>query len=271
MEIDEQLTRPAAHRAKEQRGIHAMELGGALLRHLADAGRPLSGADLSAAANVPLNQVFTYMVSLVRSGLVRRDAVTHRYEPGPLSFSLGLHALTQLSPLRETLRCAAALASGQNQAALVAIWADRGPTVVQYFGPDIYVNTGMHVGTVMSIAHSSTGRLFAAWMPKDQIAEMLARDMARRRSPELGTSQSVTDELLHDIRSRGLARTLGVPIPGVDSLSVPIFDRDRSIAVALTVYGPSGKIDVEWEGEVARRLSALSATLSLPAAASVST
>jgi DNA-binding IclR family transcriptional regulator len=258
----EPIVGPAAREAKEQRGIHAMEVGGTLLRHLADVGEPVTMAALSAATNVPLNQVFTYMVSLVRTGLVRRDALTHSYEPGPLSLNLGLSALAQLPLLQETVRRATDLASEANQGLLVAIWADRGPTVVRYVGPDIYMHTGLHVGAVMSIAHSSTGRLFAAFMPKEEVGPLLDREISKRSKVARTQSTELLDDLLLDIRQKRLARTMGLPIPGIDSLSAPIFNRAGKAELAVTVFGPSEAIDVSWDGSVAQRLSVLTSELS---------
>jgi DNA-binding IclR family transcriptional regulator len=262
MEAKKAVQELAAKGPKEQRGIHAMEVGGTLLRHLADAGQPVSMAALSAATNVPLNQVFTYMVSLVRTGLVRRDVMTQSYEPGPLSLNLGLRALAQLPLLKETMRRVVDLAGEANRGVFVAIWADRGPTVVRYLGPDIYVHTGLHVGAVMSIAYSSTGRLFAAFMPRHAIDPMLQRDVAKRSGVSGPQATGVIDELLLDIRQRCLARTTGLPIPGIDSISAPVFNQAGELALAVTVFGPSGSIDGSRDGCVAERLSALTSELS---------
>ena len=248
----EPIEGPAARGTKEQRGIHAMEVGGTLLRHLADAGEPVTMAALSAATNVPLNQVFTYMVSLVRTGLVRRDALTHSYEPGPLSLNLGLSALAQLPLLQETVRRATDLVSEANQGLLVAIWADRGPTVVRYVGPDIYMHTGLHVGAVMSIAHSSTGRLFAAFMPKEEVGPLLDREISKRSKAARTQSTEALDDMLLDIRQKRLARTMGLPI----------LNRAGKAELAVTVFGPSEAIDVSWDGSVAQRLSVLTSELS---------
>jgi DNA-binding IclR family transcriptional regulator len=247
---------------KVQRGIHAMEVGGDLLRCLADAGQPISMAALSAASDLPLNQVFTYLVSLVRTGLARRDPMTNRYEPGPLALKLGLHALAQLSPLRETFRRLNELAKGANHGAFVAIWTDRGPTVIRYQCPDAYMHTGLHVGAVMSVAHSSTGRLFAALLPTDEVRGLMKRDLAKRDGTSEAEEDELVDYLLTDVRTRHLSRTMGLPIPGIDSMSAPIFDNVGTPILAVTVFGPSSAIDISWEGETARALLQLTTELS---------
>lgn len=257
MQTDTNTTNIAPTRAKVQRGIHAMEVGGTLLQHVADAGRPVSMIGLSAATNLPLNQVFTYMVSLVRSGLVRRDTMTHRYEPGPLALRLGLCALQQLYPVHQTIESEMSFVKDESQALFVAVWTEHGPTVVQYHGPEMYLHVGLHVGSVMSLAHSSTGRLFCAYMPRRTIEPLLER--------ELGETERAGDAHAHffaHIRHRRLSRTRGVPIPGVDSLSTPVFDSAGQIRLALTVFGPSNSFDTSEEGRAARGLLGLAETLS---------
>ncbi len=259
METNLSLKHGAQKPAKAQRGIHAMEVGGALLRRIANAGRPISMIELSIAADLPLNQVFTYMVSLVRTGLVRKDATTHCLEPGPLALRLGLTALHQVSPLQETVKLARALVSNENHAVFVAIWTEHGPTVVQYHGPEMYVHVGLHVGSVMSVAHSSTGRLFSAYLPKEAIAPILVRELG---TSDGGARELELDHILDEVRRLGLARTYGLPIPDVDSLSAPIFNESGQIILAVTIFGPSSSLDTSEHGEVRGRLRKLSCELS---------
>jgi len=262
MGADEPVIEQHSGASKEQRGIHSMEVGGRLLRLLADAGQPLSMGALSSAANLPLNQVFTYVVSLMRTGLIKRDAVTHCYEPGPLSRTLGLHALSQLSPLREALRRAIEIAAATKHGVLVAVWGDRGPTLVQYVSPEVPLHTGMHVGAVMSMAHTSTGRIFAAYIPATTVDPMLASDIQKRDGNTSGLTSEELEELLLETRRRGLARTEGLPIPGVDSLSAPVFNGAGEIVLAVTVFGETGAMDMAWEGDPAKALTSLARELS---------
>jgi DNA-binding IclR family transcriptional regulator len=207
METNQPHDHGALKPAKAQRGIHAMEVGGALLQRIANAGRPISMIELSIAADLPLNQVFTYMVSLVRTGLVRKDVTTHCLEPGPLALRLGLTALHQVSPLQKTVRLARALVTNENHAVFVAIWTEHGPTVVQYHGPEMYVHVGLHVGSVMSVAHSSTGRLFSAYLPKEAIAPILVRELG---VSDGGARELELDDILAQVRRGGFAQTSAV-------------------------------------------------------------
>lgn len=75
---------------KKQRGIQSVEVGGRLLQALARQREPLGLTELAGEAQLSSAQAHTYLVSLTRLGLVKRDALTGNYEPGPLSLRLGL-------------------------------------------------------------------------------------------------------------------------------------------------------------------------------------
>jgi DNA-binding IclR family transcriptional regulator len=68
--------------------------------------------------------------------------------------------------------------------------------------------------------------------------------------------------LVNDIRQAGLARALGNPLPGIDALSVPVFDHSGNITLALTSLGPSSLFDASADGPIARALLDCAAAIS---------
>lgn len=239
---------------KEQRGIQSMEVGGRFLQYLADAGEPVTLAELSARSGIPTNQVFTYMVSLLRTGLVKRDPVTSKYEPGPLSLRLGLHALRLMPPVRKAMEPALELATRTEQSVLLATWGDLGPTVLQSIEPAASLHAGVHVGTIMSLAHSTTGRVFAAYKKEAEFEDRLKVDLGSQRPEGENITQAQFRDILADIRKRGLARGEGMPIPGINSISAPVFDSNKEIVLVLTLFGVAGNFDVSWKGLLASSL-----------------
>ncbi|SAL00171.1 IclR family transcriptional regulator [Caballeronia calidae] len=239
---------------KEQRGIQSMEVGGRFLQYLADAGEPVTLAELSARSGIPTNQVFTYMVSLLRTGLVKRDPVTSRFEPGPLSLRMGLHALRMVPAVRNAMQPSIDLATKVEQSVLLAAWGDRGPTVLQSIEPAASLHAGIHVGTVMSLAHSTTGRVFAAFKEAPQLDQLVKNDIGAQTPEGELLSGTQFENILADIRKRGLARGEGMPIPGINSISAPVFDGSGEIVLVLTLFGVAGTFDVAWKGTLATSL-----------------
>ncbi|XUH15089.1 IclR family transcriptional regulator domain-containing protein [Bordetella pertussis] len=69
-------------------------------------------------------------------------------------------------------------------------------------------------------------------------------------------AQEDYERQLSEIRSRGISRTLGSPIPGIDAFCAPVFDSMGHIAAGLLVMGPSATFDSDWDGQIATRLHA---------------
>jgi DNA-binding IclR family transcriptional regulator len=65
-----------------------------------------------------------------------------------------------------------------------------------------------------------------------------------------------------DIRARGIANSLGARRSGLNALSVPVFDSDGQVVVAVTVLGMAPRFDADMAGPLAGQMLALSAELS---------
>ena len=85
----------SASPVKTQRGIQSVEVAGRLLQALAAARQPLPLVALAAAAELSSAQAHTYLVSLLRLGLIKRTPGDGHYESGPLALRLGMARLAQ--------------------------------------------------------------------------------------------------------------------------------------------------------------------------------
>ena len=238
---------------KARRGIQSIEIGTELLialgRHIA----PMALRDLSKAAGVSVGKAHPYMVSFLKTGFVVQDG-SGRYELGPLALQLGLAKLQRLDPVKEASPLIEALAAETEQSVAIAVWGNQGPTVVRLEEPLHPLHVNLRTGTVMSLAHSATGRLFAAFMPPKLVEKLMAEDHARfngRRGPEDDLSQPQIEDLLFETRRHGMSRTIGHPIPGINAFCAPVFDSTSNLVLGITAMGPEATFDQAWDGAVA--------------------
>ena len=247
----------AADGGKTQRGIQSVEVGGRVLLALAQARAPLALSDLSAAADLAPGQAHAYLVSLSRLGLIKRDEVSGRYEPGPLSLRLGLLHLQNQPAFRAAVPRAAALAEAIGFSVAICIAGPQGPTIVRYEHAGFPLHVNLHVGTVMSLPATSTGRVFCAYLPGDPLDAMWANQSGAAQSTMTTAHEDAAFQaVLARIRARGLECSVDAPSPGISSLSAPVFDQNGRFALALTVIGSTGAIDVAADGPIARALLA---------------
>jgi DNA-binding IclR family transcriptional regulator len=145
----------------------------------------------------------------------------------------------------------------------VAVWGNFGPTVVRLEEPIQPMHVNLRTGTVMSLAYTATGRLFAAYLPPKVVEKMMIEDLARlggRGQPELSHAQ--IEKLLVETRRHGVSRTLGQPIPGIDAFCAPVFDSANHIVLGITAMGPQATFDSAWNGTVALPLKACALEIS---------
>lgn len=262
---DNAASAPAsASASRTQRGIQSVEVGGRLLRALADARGPLALSDLAASGDLPPGQAHAYLVSLTRLGLIKRDELSGRYEPGPLALRLGLLHLEHQPAFRAAVPHAAVLAQETGFSVAICIAGPQGPTIVRYEHGGLPLHVNLHVGTVMSLPGTSTGRVFCAFLPPERLQPMWTSQSASAEGSSAAQRsdnaeqdvQTAFEALLEGIRARGMERGVNAPTPGVSSLCVPVFDAHNQLCLALTAIGATGAIDVKWNGPVARAMRA---------------
>ena len=241
---------------KSRRGIQSIELGSGLLVQLARHVRPLALKDLAKAAGMTAGKAHPYMVSFLKVGFVTQTDAGH-YELGPLALQLGLTRLRRMDPVKEASQLIEDLATDTGQSVAVAVWGNLGPTIVRLEEPIEPLHVNLRTGTVMSLANTATGRLFAAYMPPKTVERLLSDELARLSygtADHTAAPHAPFETALAETREHGLSRSLGQPIPGIDALCAPVFDAEGHIVLGILVMGPAAKFDSGWNGSIATPL-----------------
>jgi DNA-binding IclR family transcriptional regulator len=249
---------------RNRRGIQSIEIGSALLQQLARHVRPLALKDLAKAAGMTAGKAHPYMVSFLKVGFVTQTEAGH-YELGPLALQLGLTRLRNMDPVKEASPVIEALARETGQSVAIAVWGNLGPTIVRLVEPVQPLHVNLRTGTVMSLANTATGRLFAANLPPKVVQRLLDDDLARfghGSARLMPLTKKTFEALLAETRRHGLSRTRGRPIPGIDALCAPVFDPAGHLVLGILAMGPSATFDSTWDGAVAKALKRAVAEIS---------
>ncbi len=250
--------------ARARRGIQSIEVGGQLLLALARTGAPMMLKDLAKAAGMVPAKAHPYLVSFGKLGLIEQDPVTGRYELGRLALELGLVSLQRLDPVRIATPEISALSVRTAQSGALAVWGTHGPTVIRFEESTRPIHVNLRTGTVMSLVNSATGQIFAAYLPP-KLTESLSRSELARTAEEDGSrppSWKQIETTLSDVRTRGIARAVGSPIPGINAFSAPVFDHTRNVVLAMTLLGPQNTFDAGWRSPIAQTLLESAAAVS---------
>jgi DNA-binding IclR family transcriptional regulator len=248
---------------KERRGIQSIEVGGTLLQALAAHGRPMALSDLARAAAMPPGRAHPYLVSFGKIGLVKQDSTTGHYWLGPTAIQLGLVSLQNLDTVREATPFALALAEQTRHSVALAVWGNHGPTIVRLIDPVYPLHVNLRTGTVMSLAGTSTGRIFAAYLPQQLIQESMQEDF-KRLGPDIARPLKPAELKLKldEVRRHGLSRSISNPTPGVNAFAAPVFDYSGNIVLSITLMGSADIFDTAWRGKEATAIKACAAEIS---------
>jgi len=234
----------AAAGREESSGVRAVERAADILTCLGKAELNLS----EIGKEVGLNKatVFRMLVSLERKGFVTKDESSGKYSldwgilglfSGVLYQSQGL--VKSAYPYMEKL------------------WKHTGETIT------LYVRKGLDrlciaelpsphplkytvgIGVTVPLHAGSPGKLILAYMPPEEIAEVLDHIELNRLTGKTITSREALLQELQSIREQGWATSFGERIEGVSSLSVPVTDRENRVVASLNILGPYVRLGEE--------------------------
>jgi DNA-binding IclR family transcriptional regulator len=255
---------PNSRRRKGRReplGIQSVEIAARILRALAEGGGALALRDLAAASGMHRGKVHRYLISLARAGLVTREPEFGTYGIGPLAISAGLAGLARLNPVRLAYEALPALRDKVEETVVLAVWGERGATVIALEDSARPVTLNVRVGSVLPLRTSATGRVFAAYLPEAIWRPVFAAE-AKRGSPRSSLSATSFARILAEVRREGMAAVAGTLIPGLNALAAPVFDQRGALVLVLGAVGRRETLAARSRGAAAAALKETAASLS---------
>ncbi len=241
---------------REPPGIQSVEIAARILRALAEGGGALALRDLAAATGMHRGKVHRYLVSLARAGLVSREADFGHYGIGPLAISAGLAGLNRLNPVRLAYEALPALRDRIGETVVLAVWGERGATVIALEDSARPVTLNVRVGSILPLRTSAIGRVFAAHLPEAVLRPVLAAQAKRSAAvPALARA-------LAAVRRDGVAAVEGTLIPGLNALAAPVFDQRGALVLVLGAVGRRETLSASPRGPAAAALREAAAALS---------
>ncbi|WP_416422573.1 IclR family transcriptional regulator [Pseudomonas sp. App30] len=244
---------PPATESNNKQKVRSAEVGTDILKALAELSPSTSLSRLAEHVQMPASKVHRYLQALIASGFAEQNPATNHYGLGREALRVGLAALGSLDVLKLAALPLSELRDELNQTCFLAVWGNRGATVVQVEAAVRAVTVVTQVGSVLPLLGSSTGLVFGAYLPARETLDLMHAE--GKASQELQATFAA-------IRENGLHHVHGLLLPGVDALSAPVFDALGRISAVLTVVGPTSMFHADEHGPAAQRLLAASQAVS---------
>ena len=226
-------------------GTQAVERAARLLTEIVDAPEPRSFSELSSTTGLAKSTTSRLLFALERSGLVRRDS-SGGYEPGEVFLRYAGRGGRELGLVELSREHLERLGSLTGETINLGV-ARRGHVeqLAQVDGRYIIGATSW-VGRPVPLHATALGKVFLAY----HVATLLAGRLARCTDKTITTRTALTAELA-EVRRRGYALAIDELEPGLVAVAAPVFRGDGSVVAALSVSGPSSRLNGRRLAEVA--------------------
>lgn len=246
------------------RGIQSIEIGFKILDFLRQTTKPVPLKAIAVGVNMKPTNVRYYLVSFVSVGIVRQDSDTGYYGLGPYALKLGVAALEQFDLFTTARPIMAELASKVGYTAFLAVWGNRGPTIVYRIeGSDNLPILELKIGSVLPLFRSAVGRNFFAHLPRDLTKNIMEQELKEIKkinsslvSKNIPKTIKEAEEMAKIIRENGVSKSSNGLIQHYSSLSAPIFDHTGFMVGAITIMGSVGQLDDSLDGKTVKFLKA---------------
>jgi len=223
--------------------VQSVARAAALLQVLGEANHPLTPAEISAALGVPRPTVYRLLQTLLSEGLVAQTGrafaigskvlwlAARRLEQLELR-AVGRPILTELRDRTGETVHLAVLEGGQ------VVYVDK----LESPGP---LRMASMVGRIFPAHSTALGKAMLAFLPTEQVTEILERHGLVRR-----TANTITDPKrfwaeLAAVRARGYAIDNIENEEGIRCVGAPIFDHTGAVAGAVSVSGSASAITLD--------------------------
>jgi len=255
---------PPAEGARQE--VRSLAVGAQVLRVLAAVNGPLPLAELARRSSMPGSKVHRYLAGFISAGLVRQVETTGHYDLGAFALEMGLAALRRLDVVELAGPVMMGLRGRLGETVSLTIWTHNGPTLVRWLDSDAPVSVTIRLGTVLPVTRSSNGLVFAAFLPPAMTEELVRAELDYAKAARSGngapTTRCALDALLDIVRANGIGTAANTVLPGISSLSAPVYGVAGALKAALTVVGVDSVFDNGPDGPAAHALRSAAAKLS---------
>ena len=225
-----------------------------LMSLLAEEGRPMTLAELTAQLQLPKVTVHRLCANLVAGGFLVRDLDERSFTIGPALRELAFNALNH-----GTLR-------GLRHAVLKTLVDQIGETCnfTTLDGAEVLyldrvearrpLRLTIDVGAHVPLHCSASGKLLLAHMPRRQRDTVIRRMALPALTAHTLTTPAALKAECEEILAQGFARDREEFVPGLIALAVPVRDAQQTVRATIAVHAPVSRLSM---AEAEARLDAL--------------
>ncbi len=205
----------------------------------------LGVTELSKRLKLHKNNVFRLLATLESRGYIEQNKATENYRLGLKSLELGQTFIKQMGLLRQAKPTLEKMVADCHETCYVAIFKEGHVVYLDMVETDMTVRVVSRVGSRLPSYCTAAGKIHLAYMSEDEINEILpGEEFKAYTKTTISTRKALREELIK-IAEQGYAIDNEELDVGVNCVAAPIRDYTRRIVGAVSISGPTMRLDDE--------------------------
>jgi DNA-binding IclR family transcriptional regulator len=220
---------------------HALDL----LEQFHDDVDELGVTELSKRLKLHKNNVFRLLATLESRGYIEQNKATENYRLGLKALELGQTFIKQMGLLRQAKPILEQIVEDCNETSYVAIYKENHTVYLDVVETNLTVRVVSRVGSRLPAYCTAAGKVHMAFMTDEELEDLLAETKFIQHTPSTISSAEALKTELAKVREQGYAFDDEELDPGVRCIAAPIRDYTRRIVGAISISGPSMRLNNE--------------------------
>ena len=203
----------------------------------------LGVTELSKRLKLHKNNVFRLLATLESRGYIEQNKATENYRLGLKALELGQTFIKQMGLLRQAKPILDYLVEKCNETSYVAIYKENHIVYLDVVETNLTVRVVSRVGSRLPAYCTASGKVHMAHMTDEELEELLSDMKFVQHTPTTLANREDLKAALVEVREQGYAIDDEELDLGVRCIAAPIRDYTRRIVGAISISGPSMRID----------------------------
>jgi DNA-binding IclR family transcriptional regulator len=238
--------------------IQSVDRAVALLKAVADSTTPPTVLELAHECGINRSTAWRLLRTLEYHGLVDRDAITQRYNMGYGAISIA-SAVTDDALVRRVRPLLEALAVRTGESVTLAVAKRFNLTYVDQVDPPNAIMPSW-LGKPLPLHATSGGKVFLAWLPSEERAAILPRELQRYTDRTI-TDREELDRELETVRRTGYAVCMKEYEEFSSGASAAVLSSRQYPIAVINIWGPAPRNPVKRLHEIGREAAEIAKTV----------
>lgn len=194
--------------------------------------------EICAYSSLPKSTLYRFLENLTRMGLLKANAGTKEYRLGPSFIRLGEIAQKGVPLLEDCFPMMRRLSAEIGESVYLSMReGDQKVCVSSVEGRSTPIKYAPSPGSVAPLHAGASGKVLLAFMPEEEMAELLQKGKLLSVTPNTITDRDELKLRLRQIRKNGYDYSEGELVPETWALAFPILDPGGCACASLTIAG----------------------------------